>query len=213
MKRAANFYIDAFNLYYGLRASCHGVVPYRWVNLARLCELLVPEARVSRIRYFTANIKPRPDDPGRAQRQQIYLRALRTLPLLTIHFGHYLESVVRMPVANPQPGERRTVEVIRTEEKGSDVNLATMLLVDSFAEEFELAVVISNDSDLALPIEVVRQRGFDVGILNPHLRRPSKRLRDVASFVRPIRPRAVGAAPFDDPLRDARGQIRKPPTW
>src|SRR5947208_16760199 len=73
-------------------------------------------------------------------------------------------------------GERRTVEVIRTEEKGSDVNLATMLLVDSFAEEFELAVVISNDSDLAMPIEVVRQMGFDVGILNPAYTGPASGL-------------------------------------
>ena len=118
-----------------------------------------------------------------------------------------------MPVANPKPGQRRTVEVIRTEEKGSDVNLATLLLVDAFEGEFELAVVISNDSDLSLPIEVVRQRGFEVGVLNPHLNRPSKKLRDVASFVRPIRPRAVGAAPLHDPLRDAKGQIRKPPNW
>jgi hypothetical protein len=59
-----------------------------------------------------------------------YLRALRTLPKVSIHYGHFLESVTRMPKSNPPPN---TVEVIKREEKGSDVNLATYLLVDAFA--------------------------------------------------------------------------------
>ncbi len=57
-----------------------------------------------------------------------------------------------MPLANPRPGGARTVEVVKTEEKGSDVNLATYLLLDAFRRRCDSAVVISNDSDLAEPI-------------------------------------------------------------
>ena len=51
---------------------------------------------------------------------------------LSIHYGHYLTPVTRMPLANPRRGGARTVEVVKTEEKGSDVDLATYLLLDAF---------------------------------------------------------------------------------
>ena len=141
---STNVYIDAFNLYYG----CLKGTPNRWLDLDLLCRLLLPSYAVNRIRYFTANVESRPGDPGQQQRQQAYLRALLTIPNLSIHFGSFLTNAVRLPLVEPQPGLRRTVEVWRTEEKGSDVNLATHLLVDAFRGEYETAVVISNDSDL-----------------------------------------------------------------
>jgi hypothetical protein len=104
-------------------------------------------------------------------RQAAYLRALGTLACLSIHYGHYLQKPVTMPLATPLPGGPATVQVLKSEEKGSDVNLATLLLVDAFDGDFEQAVVISNDSDLALPIQLVRQKlGLPVVVLfPPHL--------------------------------------------
>lgn len=64
-------------------------------------------------------------------RQQIYLLALRTLPNLDIILGHYLTHAVMMPLANPAPGQSRYVRVLKSEEKGSDVNLATHLVHDA----------------------------------------------------------------------------------
>jgi len=56
------------------------------------------------------------------------------------------------------------VQVIKTEEKGSDVNLATYLLLDAFAANCELRVVVSNDSDLKEPIRVMcHEMGRQVG--------------------------------------------------
>ncbi len=61
------------------------------------------------------------------------------------------------------------VDVIKTEEKGSDVNLATYLLLDSFHKDAQAAVVISNDSDLKEPLAVAQDTfGLTVGIVNPH---------------------------------------------
>jgi len=45
------------------------------------------------------------------------------------------------------------VWVLNTEEKGSDVNLATLLLGNAAAKRCEMSVVVSNDSDLELPIK------------------------------------------------------------
>ena len=55
----------------------------------------------------------------------MYLRALATMPHVSVRLGHFLTSTVRMPLVAPPPGGPRTVEVIKTKEKGSDVNLAT----------------------------------------------------------------------------------------
>ena len=123
-----NVYVDGFNLYYG----CLKGTKNKWLNIQSLFEDLMPGFDVKRVKYFTARVKPRPDDPQAAARQNAYLRALGTLPKVSIYYGQYSVHNVRMKVAdlNAVP---RTVEVIKTEEKGSDVNLATHLLMDAFA--------------------------------------------------------------------------------
>lgn len=105
------------------------------------------------------------------------------------------------------------VEVLDTKEKGSDVNLATYLLVDGFNKDYQMAVVISTDSDLVEPIKMVRdQLGLPVGVLRPHRSR-SRELSQVAAFYRPIRERALRASQFPPVLTDARGTIKKPAGW
>ena len=203
-------YIDGFNLYYGALKG----TPYKWLDVVALARRLVPNDRLAAVRYFTARVRPQPSDLQRPQRQQAYLRALGTLPLVTIHLGHYLSHVTRMPLANPRPGSRRMVEVIKTEEKGSDVNLATYLLLDAFRGRCDKAVVVTNDSDLREPIRVAEDElGVEVVIVNPHppLRR-SLALR--ASAMRQLRPATVAACQLPPKLTDAQGRIiHKPPTW
>jgi uncharacterized LabA/DUF88 family protein len=162
-----NVYIDGFNLYYGaLRKT-----PYRWVNLRTLCQLLLPKNSIAEIKYFTARVTARPNDPDQAVRQQLYFRALETLPGLSIHYGHFLTHEVMMPLVSVPGRPQQYARVIKTEEKGSDVNLATHLLHDAHMGRFDVAVIVSNDSDLLEPIKIVRgQLGRKVGILNPHKR-------------------------------------------
>lgn len=116
-----NVYIDGFNLYYGAVKD----TPYKWLDMAKFCQTVLPKHQINRIRYFTARIQSRPNDPQEAQRQQTYIRALQTIPILSVHYGYYLSRIVRMPLANPPQQGARTVQVWKTEEKGSDVNLAT----------------------------------------------------------------------------------------
>jgi uncharacterized LabA/DUF88 family protein len=178
-----NIYVDGFNLYYGALRNSR----YKWLNLRRLCELLLrPDNEIIQIKCFTARVKARPSDPDQPTRQQMYLRALRTLPGVTIYFGHFLSHPARMPLVM-EPGQpQRYAWVIKTEEKGSDVNLATHLLHDAHRERFEVAVVVSNDSDLVGPIKIVREElRKKVGILNPH-QKQSVELRKNSDFLKPI---------------------------
>lgn len=202
-------YIDGFNLYYGALKG----TPHKWLDLAALSRRLLPKDQIVAIRYFTALVAARQGDPQQPQRQQAYLRALRTIPGFTVHLGHYLTHSVRMPLANPLPMGPRTVEVVRTEEKGSDVNLATYLLLDAFQGRCDTAVVISNDSDLQEPIRVAEQQlGVRVGIVNPHpAARRSRALR--SSFFKQLRPSVLASCQLPTVLKDDRGEIRKPPSW
>lgn len=204
-----NVYVDGFNLYY---RSLRGT-PHRWLNLGKLARLLLPQHKINRIRYFTAIVSSRPNDPTQAQRQQTYLRALQTVPDLSIHYGHFLSKTKRRPLAHPPESGSRIVEVLDTEEKGSDVNLATHLLLDGFEDDYEMAVVISNDSDLELPIRMSKIRlGKQVGVFDPSRKR-SFTLFKAASWYRPLRQGPLSASQFPNTLSDTNGPFTKPIGW
>jgi len=201
--------VDGFNFYYGaLRKT-----PYRWVNIRRLCELLLPKNTILEIKYFTALVSARPNNPDEPVRQQLYLRALKTLPGVSIHYGHFLTHEVTMPMVTAPGKPQQYARVIKTEEKGSDVNLATHLLHDAHTGKFDIAVVLSNDSDLLEPIRIVRaQLGKSVGILNPH-KNPSRALLPHIDFIKSIRAGVLQASQFPPTLTDQNGTFTKPTSW
>ncbi|MEI8315578.1 MAG: NYN domain-containing protein [Verrucomicrobiota bacterium] len=201
-------YIDGFNLYYG----CIKGTPYRWLNPAALCQLLLPNHEIVKIKYFTALVTARPNNPTQPIRQQTFLRALRTLPNLEVTLGFFLAHPVTLPLAHPMPGNNYAM-VIRTDEKGSDVNLATHLLTDAFDNAYDCAVLITNDSDLLAPIQVVRQKFHKVvGVLNPQ-KRPARTLLANVNFYKKIRPYALAHCQFPPTLTDQHGTFHKPATW
>jgi len=203
-------YIDGFNLYYGAVKG----TPYKWLDILALCKFLLPKNQIIQIKYFTALVTARPKDPDQPNRQQVYLRALRTIPNLEIIYGHFLESKVMMPVANPLPGTPKYIRVIKTEEKGSDVNIATHLVNDAHHRRFEAAIIVSNDSDLVEAIKIVRyELHLPVGVLNPFPNMPSHELQKFATFVKPIRKGVLAASQFPETLKDEVGTFYKPSTW
>ena len=205
-----NVYIDGFNLYYG----CLKGTPLKWLDLEALCARLLPGNEIKRIRYFTALVSAREDKPQGPVRQHTYLRALGTLPHVSVHLGHFLVTRTRMRLADPPATGPRTVEVTKTEEKGSDVNLATYLLVDAFRTDADAFVVISNDSDLMEPIRVVRHElGLVVGILNPQAQASRALLRCKPNFIKKIRAGVLAASQLPCQLTDDKGTITKPASW
>jgi len=202
-----NVYIDGFNLYYGaLRTS-----PYKWLDLAALCHRMLPNDTVQSIAYFTAIVSARPYDANLPVRQQIYLRALKTIQNLQIVYGHFLTHSTRMVLTGSNP--RQKVWVDRTEEKGSDVNIAAFLLRDGYNKAFEVAVLVTNDSDLVMPVRIVRHElNLPIGILNPHPHH-SVGLKAEATFMKRIRQSDVSACQFPPVMTDAKGQFHKPSDW
>lgn len=202
-------YVDGFNLYYrALRGT-----PYRWLDLSALCRSLLPNNDIRSIAYFTARVSNRPGDPGQATRQQMYLRALATDPLVHVEFGQFLTNKVRAYLVNPAARGPRTVEVWRTSEKGSDVNLATRMLTDAYRKRCEVAVLVSNDSDLAGPLRTVRDElGLRVGVLDPSAR-ANKTLHAASTFYKHIRAGALASSQFPDALTDSKGRFSKPARW
>jgi hypothetical protein len=103
--------------------------------------------------------------------------------------------------------------VDKTEEKGSDVNLASNLVRDGFRGLFELAVLITNDSDLLEPVRIVRQElQLPVGILNPH-QRHSAVLKPQATFMKRTRQSDLAACQFPAFMQDSKGSFHKPTIW
>jgi hypothetical protein len=202
-----NVYVDGFNLYYGAVKGS----PFKWLNIGALCQRMLPNDAIQSIEYFTAIVSARPGDPGVPVRQQMYLRALRTIPNLTIVYGHFLTHSSRMVLTGTNPAQK--VWVDKTEEKGSDVNIAAHLLRDAFKGIFEVAAIITNDSDLLEPVRIVRQElNLPVGILNPH-QHHSAALKSQATFMKRIRQSDVAACQFPTIMKDSKGQFHKPSVW
>ena len=126
-------------------------------------------------------------------------------------YGHFLTHSVSMALTGVTPTQR--VWEDKTEEKGSDVNLASHLVRDAFRAAFQVAVLITNDSDLAEPVRIVRQElNLPVGVLNPH-QHHSAELKRIATFVKRIRQSDLVASQFAAVLNDAKGAFHKPPSW
>ena len=177
------------------------------------------------IRYFTARVIGFAHDPQAPYRQDVYLRALRTLPNVVIHDDGWFTShhglLPQYPLAyrpehqSPPSRPPQLVQIQRLEEKRTDVDIATYLLLDCFEDRFDEVAVISNDGDLTLPIEKVRdQFGKRIGIINPHRSRMSGTLIKASSYyIRNINRSVLSSSQFPSTLTDARGQFNKPPSW
>jgi uncharacterized LabA/DUF88 family protein len=189
MKQRTIIYVDGFNLYYG----CLKNSPYKWLDLKGLFAKLLNETHeIVKIKYFTAFISNREDNEASRLRQRYYLKAIsHYIPEAEIYYGHYLTHAVNARLADPEQGKSPFVRVLRTEEKGSDVNLAVHLLNDAWLDAYDCAVLVSNDSDIAESMRLVKaHHPKKIGLIFPNTdkqRKPSKQLIARADFVKEIR--------------------------
>jgi len=215
-----NVYFDGFNFYYGCFKNHHdpsvaAARSYRWANLGRLAELLMPDDDINRIHYCTSTVFNTPTDPTKSLRQEVYLRALNSLHNLTLHYGSLQprqKKGLLLDGRGNSTGQIVTVEV--REEKGTDVNLATYLLMDAFLGDFEQALIVSNDSDLAEPIRIVRTRlNLDVEVISPYPT-VNNTLKKAATRHRVLDKTLLASSQFPIVLHDRKGRpIRKPASW
>jgi len=175
--------------------------------------MLDPVNKIAIIRYYTARVSGR-NDRLEPKRQNAYLRAIATLPEVSIHYGNFLPKIINRPLVNPISGAPLYVDVHSTEEKGSDVNLASHLLWDGWRGAYDVAVVVTADTDLVEPIRIVTQElGKTVGLICPAGAAP-KKLKEVIKFVRHVTPARLAAAQFPNTVIAGNGkEIHRPAEW
>jgi uncharacterized LabA/DUF88 family protein len=185
-------YIDGFNLYYGGNALV-GNSTWKWLDIRKLIQNHLPSSdpwksgEIIRVIYSTAEVtKP----PETLRRQQAYIEALLVSGSVDqVVYGKYktyrdenfaalgfYTKFKRVSMASdPLPDELWfklnsdnlvVVSHERKEEKGSDVNLASHILIDLLTDKLDAAVIVTNDTDLAFPISYARQL-IPVGLVNP----------------------------------------------
>lgn len=169
--------------------------------------MLRPNQSLVAVRYFTARFQLRRDDPDQTLRQDTYLKALETLPDLTIQYGYHLTKTGTC---------RRCGATWATfEEKMTDVNIAVSLLHDAMRDAFDTAIVISADSDLIGLIETVLSSYPDKRVVvafppNRH----SEELHHKATAAFRLGRRIIADSQFPAQVTDANGFVlRNPSRW
>ena len=202
-------YIDGFNFYY--RAVKN--TPYKWLDFKSLFQkLLITKNKVIQIKYFTARVSGK-YNPQKPIKQQTFLRTLKTfIPEIEIYYGHFLTHEVYAPLAKPTEN-RRAVKIIKTEEKGSDVNIAVHLLNDAWLNNYDCAIIVSNDSDLAESMKLVKKYHPNkiLGLIVPGKGHPSKELMKHSDFVKRIRTGILQLSQLPNPI--PKTNIYKPTDW
>lgn len=144
-------YIDGHNLYYGLR-STYGT-RYKWLDVQALSEsLLQPGMLLTAVKYFTAIVQDTTHvkQVGARQRQELYLKALQThCDKLEIHYGRFMSKSQKCGKCGEQ--------YVSFEEKKTDVNIACRILNDAHLDHYDCCYVVSGDSDLVPPLEIVKR--------------------------------------------------------
>lgn len=173
-------YIDGFNYHYrAVKKS-----PFKWLDFKSLfTKILSSNHQITQIKYFTALVSGK-YNASKPLKQQVYLRALQTyIPEIKIYYGHFLTHEVFPPSADPAD-INKSVKIIKTEEKGSDVNIAVHLLNDAWLNEYDCGLIVSNDSDLAESMKLVRKYHPTkiLGLVMPGKGHPSKELMKYATF-------------------------------
>lgn len=236
--RRVRAYVDGFNLYFG---ALKGRPQLKWLDLVAFVERYLPPGHVlDHVHYFTAGVSAEVDRRAVSVRQGLYLDALVARGRLTVHKGVFRRRIKRMAVASTQPVRRRrdgswaiahrfteaAREIARerlglpahvwcsvTEEKGSDVNLACELLGDALAGAIDLAIVVSDDTDLARPCAMARAAGVRVIVLSPRGTARHELAPEPADR-RELKPGALRASQLPESLNTATGRrIRRPPEW
>jgi len=162
-------YYDGFNMYHALDDLGE---PYlKWCNLRRLGELVARghAKTIERAVFCTAYF---PGDHGKRVRHEAYVNALAMVDVVT-RFGHTTTE----PMTCNDCGRRWD----QPREKETDINLALALIEDAVDDLYDVAFLVTADTDQASTIKTFRRRFPNKTIINvvPPGRMPSKHLADL----------------------------------
>ena len=225
-------YVDGYNLYYG----CLRKTPYKWLDLKALFARIIAqtvlqvEERPARfelhplaIKFFTASIlKNFAKEHDSVGCQQRYHNALRG------HLGGSLEIISGYYLADPARAYRyeegkparecELLDIWKLEEKQSDVALALHAYADAIKGEVDHVVIVTNDTDVAPSLELIRaETAVSVGLIVPtrHSERPpNNALSRLAHWTRThILAEELAASQLPNMVRLGTNPVQKPISW
>ncbi len=225
-QKRAIFYIDGFNFYYlALKAKPQ----YKWLNPKALADGIVhDDTTVACVKYFSARVSGKISQSAH-KKQNLYLRALGTVDGIETILGKFVvreKSVTLTPQEQHSLNRNKVIASI-AEEKRTDVNLASHLIYDACNDNFDIAYVITNDTDFVEPIKMVKEViGKPIVIVAPRsliidekknkfgTSVPDSKLKNAASETYFINDSLLGDSQFPDEIHKKNGKIiRKPQEW
>ena len=237
MELSFNAYIDGFNLYKGILQENPEI---KWLDIKGMCEAVWPQKTLDKIYYFTAGVKSRYPGDRASDRPHAYLRALESSGVKIVK-GKFVKNLGWAPLlnerrshfTNPQLPRRfgfiqgaitsifkeahpklPSAQIVKLEEKGSDVNLASYLLRDVFVANAQSILVISGDSDLVTPIKMAVNHGAYVKVIVPGYRQNTNDLQAAASELQRAEIDILRNHQFEDVMHAKSGkEIRRPRGW
>jgi uncharacterized LabA/DUF88 family protein len=213
-RKTVTVYIDGFNFY---RRALSGKPEVKWLDLVKMCDLLMPGFDVVQVRYFTAQIRAlQGTDPRSPARQQAYLRALATQDRLSVHLGRF-QGVKRVMDAHPvevlPDGRRRQVKVRKIEEKQSDVSLAAYMVADAMADQSDVYLLLSSDSDFAGLLQLMSELSKPIGVISPIESVSGELRKSELRYVRRVRHATLLGSQLPPEIPEGKKLIRRPEAW
>lgn len=211
-KERVAVYFDGFNLYHGL-CSFKGEDHLKWVNLRKLSDLLIsPQTqKVVKVAYFSTfaeHFKNTPDEPS-LHRHKAYVAAL------DIKGVEFVPGNFANRKWDFRGGFKYKATWRRREEKQTDVAIGVHVIRDAFKDAFDVAMIISADSDMQPIYRMMRAEFPDkrtVTIAPPH-RPHHQSLIELADEVRTIRRSQIERALFGGVVRKGATVVRRPAVY
>ena len=200
-------YVDGFNFYYG---AIKGNPELKWLDYRKLASHLLRGHQVCAVKYFTARVQDRRDDRGLAQRQDVYISALREHSTLASSSTGRRTCPLSAGIG---PARSRWPVWYIPRRRASDVSLGAHLVRDACHKNMDVALVLSNDSDLQTPVTMAEGEGIAVITVNPHKQSEQPR-RLLSGDKRTLNRRLLKRCQLPDPVTDRTGtEIHRPKEW
>lgn len=175
------FFVDGYNLFYGLLAG----TDYKWLDLPALLTHITkiqnPASETIQVNYFTSPVLPNLATLGikSKEAQDTYIRALKAKGVTVTLGKHRLEhGTAPRYIDKHTPASRQDkVDIWDLEEKQTDVSLAIgmyRLLSQQqnlpADERIEQIVLVSADTDMTPALKAIQEdfHEITVGVILPH---------------------------------------------
>lgn len=198
-----NFYIDGYNLYYSLRNNA--MYNLLWLDIEKFCsKFLITNQELNRIYFFTSTWQEKPESEKRANNYYSAIKAVSGEKFKVIK-GKFSQKEHKCMNCN--------YEKAFVEEKWTDVNVSVKMLMGAFKQEYDIAYLISADSDYVPLVEtLVGELDKDIRVLFPP-NLYSEDLKKRARESKDISPNWFRECQLPEVVKAYDKEFRKPDEW